>query len=70
MGLHWGRSVGERDPIWRLLGTLAGSNNSGVIGPTAFYSPTNNVIAATSRSFTCGTVRVAIYYMLCNVPTS
>jgi hypothetical protein len=39
------------------LGTSAGSNNSGIIGPTAFYSPTNIAITATSGSFTGGTAR-------------
>ena len=52
------------------LGTSAGSNNTGVIGPTAFYSATSIVITATSGSFTGGTVRISIQYMLCNVPTS
>ena len=52
------------------LGTSAGSNNSGVIGPTAFYSATSIVITATGGSFTGGTVRISIHYALCNVPTS
>jgi len=52
------------------LGVAAGSSNSGVIGPTAFYAATPIVIAATSGSFTGGTVRISIQYMLCNVPTS
>ncbi len=52
------------------LGAAAGSTNSGVIGPTAFYSPTPVVITATSGSFTGGSVRVAIHYALFNVPTS
>ena len=52
------------------LGIAAGSNNSGIIGPTGFYSPTPVVITATSGSFTGGTVRIAIQYALFNVPTA
>jgi hypothetical protein len=52
------------------LGVSAGSNNIGVIGPTAFYSATSIVITATSGSFTGGTVRISIQYMLFTVPTS
>ncbi len=52
------------------LGVSAGSNNSGVIGPTAFYSPTSIIVTATSGSFTGGTVRISIQYMLCPTPTS
>jgi hypothetical protein len=53
-----------------VLGVAVGSNNSGVIGPTAFYSDTKVAITATSGSFTGGEVRVSIQYMLCGVPTS
>lgn len=53
-----------------LLGAAAGSTNSGVIGPTAFYSSTNIVITATSGAFTSGSVRIAIHYLLCGPPTS
>ena len=52
------------------LGTAAGSTNSGIIGPSGFYSPTPVVITATSGSFTGGAVRIAIQYALFNVPTS
>lgn len=51
------------------LGAAAGSSNSGVIGPTAFYSPTPVLITPTSGSFTGGQVRIAIHYMLCGSPT-
>jgi len=53
-----------------LLGATAGSTNSGIIGPTAFYSATNIAIAATSGSFTSGSVRIAIHYLLCGPPSS
>ena len=51
------------------MGSAVGSSNSGVIGPTAFYSPTPIVITPTSGSFTGGQVRIAIHYMLCGTPT-
>ena len=50
------------------LGVAEGSSNVGAIGPTAFYSPTSIVIAATSGSFTGGTVRIAIQYALLTPP--
>lgn len=52
------------------LGIAAGSNNSGVIGPTAWYAASTIKLTAQGGSFTGGTVRVAIQYMLCGVPTS
>ena len=52
------------------LGAAAGSTNSGVIGPTAFYSPASVVITPTSGSFTGGSVRIAVHYMLCGAPTA
>jgi hypothetical protein len=61
---------GNTAQFGRSLGISAGSNNSGVIGPTAFYSATSIVITATNGSFTGGTVRISIQYVLCNVPTS
>ena len=52
------------------LGITAGSTNSGVIGPSAFYEATNIAITATSATFTGGAVRIAIHYALCDAPTS
>jgi Major tropism determinant N-terminal domain len=52
------------------LGVSAGSSNIGVIGPTAYYSPTNIVVTATSGSFTAGQVRIAIQYALLTPPQS
>lgn len=52
------------------LGIALESNNSGVIGPTAFYSPTAIRLTANGSNFTGGTVRVAIHYMLCGAPQS
>lgn len=52
------------------LGIAAGSNNSGVIGPTAWYATSTIKLTAQGGSFTGGTVRVAIQYILCGAPTS
>jgi len=62
--------VGNTTQFGGSLGVTAGSSNIGVIGPTAFYSPTNIVITATSGSFTGGTVRIAIQYALATPPQS
>jgi hypothetical protein len=51
------------------LGIAAGSNNSGVIGPTAWYASSTVKLTAQGGSFTGGTVRIAIQYILCGVPT-
>ena len=52
------------------LGAAAGSTNAGVIGPTAFYSPTPVLVTATDGAFTAGAVRIAIHYALCGVPAA
>lgn len=52
------------------LGIAAGSSNSGVIGPTAWYASSTVKLTAEGGSFTGGTVRVAIQYILCGAPTS
>ncbi|WP_296168737.1 DUF2793 domain-containing protein [uncultured Brevundimonas sp.] len=52
------------------LGAALGSNNIGVIGPTAFYSPTPVRVTATSGSFTGGKVRVVIQALTFTAPTS
>jgi hypothetical protein len=51
------------------LGIAAGSSNSGVIGPTAWYAASTIKLTAQGGSFTGGTVRVAIQYLLCGAPT-
>jgi hypothetical protein len=51
------------------LGVAAGSSNSGVIGPTAWYATSTIKLTAQGSNFTGGTVRVAIQYMLCGAPT-
>ncbi|MGA2893770.1 MAG: hypothetical protein ABSE22_12935 [Xanthobacteraceae bacterium] len=52
------------------LGFAAGSSNSGVIGPSAWYATSTIRLTAQGGSFTGGTVRVAIQYILCGPPTS
>ncbi len=52
------------------LGVSAGSSNSGVIGPTAWYATSTIKLTAQGSNFTGGTVRVAIQYILCGTPTS
>ncbi|HEY1982484.1 MAG TPA: hypothetical protein VGH13_20600 [Xanthobacteraceae bacterium] len=51
------------------LGIDAGSSNSGVIGPTAWYATSTIKLTAQGGSFTGGTVRVAIQYVLCGAPS-
>ena len=48
------------------LAIATGSTNYGLIGPTAFYSPTTLTITATGGSFSGGQVRLSIAYMLAN----
>ncbi len=52
------------------LGIAAGSNNIGVIGPTAWYAASTIKLTANGGSFTAGQVRIAIQYILCGAPTS
>lgn len=51
------------------LGVAAGSSNSGVIGPTAWYASSTVKLTAQGGTFTGGTVRIAIQYVLCGAPT-
>ena len=52
------------------LNISAGSANFGIIAPSGFYSATPLVVTATSGSFTGGTVRLSIHYVLVAPPTS
>ncbi|ACB96295.1 hypothetical protein [Beijerinckia indica] len=52
------------------LSIAAGSNNSGIIGPTAWYNSSTITLTAQGGSFTAGAVRLAIHCMLCGVPAS
>jgi hypothetical protein len=62
--------AGETGKFGATLGVAAGSTNSGVIGPTAFYAATAVRLTANGADFTGGKVRIAIHYMLCGVPAS
>ncbi len=53
-----------------LLGITAGSTNSGVTGPSAYYSDTSVRLTANGGNFSGGKVRIAIHYMLCPASTS
>lgn len=62
--------AGEPGKYGSALSVAAGSTNSGVTGPTAFYADTPVRISANGGDFTAGKVRVCIHYMLCTVPAS
>jgi hypothetical protein len=47
------------------LSLPAGSNNPGLIGPTAAYAATNIIVTA-AGSFTAGAVRLSVHFMVCN----
>jgi hypothetical protein len=50
------------------LGTAAGSTNTGIIGPTAFYAPTPLRLTATGGSFAGGSVRLALHILELALP--
>ncbi|WP_051955643.1 hypothetical protein [Beijerinckia mobilis] len=52
------------------IGIAAGSSNSGVIGPTAWYQASAIQLTAQGGTFAGGTVRVAIHSLTCGVPQS
>ena len=52
------------------LGIALGSNNIGVIGPTAFYTSTPIRITAAGGNFTGGKVRVVLYALAFTAPSS
>lgn len=52
------------------IGVSAGSNNAGVIGPTAWYAASTIKLTANGFNFTGGVVRIAIHYLICTPPTS
>lgn len=58
--------AGETSKYGGSLGLAAGSRNSGVTGPTAFYSDTPIVLTAHGGAFTGGSVRVSVHYLTCD----
>ena len=62
--------AGEPSKFGGSLGAAAGSTNSGVIGPTAFYSDTPIRLTANGGNFTGGKVRIAVHTLTCGVPLS
>ncbi len=59
---------GETSKFGGSLGVAMGSNNAGVIGPTAFYSDTPVRLTANGGNFTGGKVRLSLHYFLPVVP--
>jgi hypothetical protein len=55
---------GSASQFGAALSIAAGSINSGLIGPTAFYASTPLIITATTGAFTGGAVRLSVHYML------
>ncbi|WP_109314736.1 DUF2793 domain-containing protein [Pseudovibrio ascidiaceicola] len=62
--------AGEQSKFGGSLGAAVGSNNAGVIGPTAFYGDTAVRLKANGGDFTGGKVRIALHYFLPVVPQS
>jgi hypothetical protein len=62
--------AGETGKFGDLLGIAAGSNNVGVIGPTAFYADTKVRITANGGNFTGGKVRLICAFLEMSAPTS
>jgi hypothetical protein len=52
------------------LGITLGSNNIGVIGPTAFYANSAVRVTAAGGNFTAGRVRVVLYALAFTAPTA
>jgi hypothetical protein len=62
--------AGDTGKFGDLLGVAAGSNNVGVIGPTAFYADTKVRITANGGNFTGGKVRLICSFLEMSAPTS
>ncbi|KZK82252.1 hypothetical protein PsAD13_03811 [Pseudovibrio sp. Ad13] len=60
--------AGETGKFGGSLGIAVGSNNAGVIGPTAYYADTPVRITANTGSFTGGKVRLSLHFFLPVVP--
>lgn len=61
-------TTGEASKFGGSLGVASGSNNIGVIGPTAFYADTPVTLTANGGDFAGGVVRIAIHCLICTVP--
>ncbi|MHA1523935.1 MAG: DUF2793 domain-containing protein [Alphaproteobacteria bacterium] len=62
--------AGDTAKFGGTLSISAGSTNSGVVGPTAYYALTQIRLTANGSNFTAGKVRVAIHYMMCGAPAA
>ena len=58
--------AGNLSQFGSALNIAPGSSNFGLIGPTAFYTPTTLTITAAGGSFSAGQVRLSISYLLAN----
>jgi hypothetical protein len=56
--------AGETAKFGGSLGVAAGSTNSGVIGPQAFYNLTPIRLTANGGAYGGGAVRVAVHYLM------
>jgi len=65
-----GRVAGNTSQLGGSLGIALGSNNIGVIGPSAFYANTPIRVTAAGGNFTGGKVRVVLYALAFTAPTS
>jgi len=62
--------AGEAGKFGDLLGIALGSNNVGVIGPTAFYADTKVRVTANGSDFTGGKVRLICTFLEMSAPTA
>jgi hypothetical protein len=61
---------GDATKFGALLGISLGATNIGVIGPTAYYADTRVRVTANGSNFTCGKVRLIVYFMELSAPGS
>ncbi|MGE4371693.1 MAG: DUF2793 domain-containing protein [Xanthobacter sp.] len=62
--------AGESGKFGGVLSIQRGGSNAGIIGPTAFYTPTPVRLTANGGAFTGGRVRVGLHYLMCPVAGS
>jgi hypothetical protein len=62
--------AGDTSKFGGSLGVALGSTNSGVIGPSAFFSNTPVRVSANGANLTGGRVRLVLYTLAFTAPTS
>lgn len=60
--------AGEANKFGGMLSVIAGSTNTGVVGPTAYYASTPIRLSAVGGNFSGGKVRVAIQFLSFSAP--